>query len=133
MRILLLGAAALLAADATAAELDVFKCTTREGAVTYQPLPCPLSSVEKRIEMPPFSAGFDPSEGGNVFKREAEMDRRRAEAAKQPQQETESVRQAAVAEFPNINGQAGAPTLPPGSSNQVQHQSSVATAPSRRR
>src|SRR5712664_3271316 len=102
MRILLLAAAALLAADAGAAGLDVFKCTTQQGAVTYQPLPCPSSSAEKRIELPPFSAGFDPSEGGNVFKREAEMDQRRAEVAKE--EEAQALREAAVSEDPKMNG-----------------------------
>jgi Domain of unknown function (DUF4124) len=135
MRVLPLAAAALAAAGvgAHAADLEVYKCTTQQGAVSYQPLPCPPSSAQKKVELAPFSAGFDPSEGGELFKREAALDRRRAEAAKEEAaKESEAAAgDPAVSEDGKMVGPAHAPALATQGANDVQRQPFVANAPGR--
>jgi hypothetical protein len=130
MKSLLWAVAALAAANATAADFDVFKCTTQRGEVTYQPMACPALSVQQRIDVQPFSAGYDPSEGGKIFQREAEMDQRRAQVAKQ---EETAPSEAVVPEDPKIIGRAHDPALPTETSNDVKHQPFVSNAPIRRR
>lgn len=129
MKALVLCAAAVFAASADAADFNVYKCTAPGGAVTYQPVPCPPASAEKRIDLLPFSAGYDPSEGGKVFEREADMDKRRAEAA---QAEAAAGEQVAMEDAKRI-GKAHAPVLPTEASNEGKHQPFVAGGPARRR
>lgn len=113
MKAVTFGIAILTAVGASgAAGLEVFKCTSPRGAVIYQPSPCPPDFAQKTFGILPFSAGYDPSGGGTVFKREAELDRRRAEAAKLSEAES---RDARGPEDPNWIGKprsAGLPTEP---------------------
>ena len=133
MRTLSLGIAVLASAStcAAAADFEIYRCTTPKGEVTYQPVPCPLSTTEKRMEILPFSAGYDPSDGGTVFKREAELDKRRAESAAR-EAETAPIEGTAPSTLERV-GKAHAPVLGTEASNDARRENSVASSPSRKR
>jgi hypothetical protein len=133
MRTLSLGIAVLASAStcAAAADFEIYRCTTPKGEVTYQPVPCPLSATERRIEILPFSAGYDPSDGGTIFKREAEMDKRRAENAAKEAESAQA--EGTVPSTLDRVGKAHAPILPTETSNEARRENTQATTPSRRR
>ena len=133
MRALSLGIAALAAASTcAAADFEIYRCTTQKGEVTYQPVPCPLYTTERRMEILPFSAGYDPSEGGTIFKREAEMDKRRAENAAKEAAESAQAEGTVPSTLDRV-GKAHAPILPAETSNEGRRENTQATTPSRKR
>src|ERR1700693_2377438 len=132
MRTLSLGIAAFAAASTcAAADFEIYRCTTPKGEVTYQPVPCPLSATEKRLEILPFSAGYDPTDGGTLFKREAELDKSRAEAAAR-EAEAAPTEATAPSTLDRV-GKAHVPVLPTETSNDARRENSVANSPSRKR
>ena len=135
MKALFFGIATLAAASASvAADLEIFRCTAPKGKITYQPVPCPLSATQKRIEVLPFSAGYDPSEGGTLFKRETELDKRLAEsAAKEAESAKTEGTEGTVPTTLDRVGKAHAPVVPTETSNEARHEHSVSTSSSRKR
>jgi hypothetical protein len=133
MRTLSLGIAAFAAASTcAAANFEIYRCTASKGEVTYQPVPCPPFATEKRMELLPFSAGYDPSEGGTIFKREAEMDKRRAESAAKEAAESAQAEGTVPGSLDRV-GKAHAPVVPTETSNDARRENTQATSPSRKR
>lgn len=76
MRLLSLGIAALFSTSAAlAAELEVYKCTAPDGAVTYQQFPCATPQAV-RLDVPAVYPSSDPAERERLFQREAALDQR---------------------------------------------------------
>lgn len=65
--------AALLVLPASA---GIFRCTSPDGAVTYQQSACPASDAPRVIDAPASYPDVDPAERRRLFEREAELDRR---------------------------------------------------------
>ena len=64
---------ALVASDVRA---EIFRCTSRAGAVTYQELPCAEGERLRVVDVPASYPSADPAERERLFRREAELDRR---------------------------------------------------------
>ncbi len=71
--LLLLAGLALSALPATA---EIYRCTAKSGAVTYQQIPCPASESVTVLDLPATFPAADPQERQRLFEREAALDRR---------------------------------------------------------
>jgi hypothetical protein len=70
---LLLAGLALCALPATA---EIYRCTAKGGAVTYQQIPCPGSENGTVLDVPASYPAADAQERERLFQREAALDRR---------------------------------------------------------
>lgn len=68
--------AALAAALATPAGAEIFRCTSPDGAVSYQQAACPASSAARVVDVPSSYPNADPAQRQQLFAREAALDRR---------------------------------------------------------
>lgn len=82
-------ALALLAAIAIrpAAAQEFLKCTTPEGRVTYQQVPCPAASAQSKVDATPANPDFDPAQRERVLKQGEEAGKRlEARAAREAEE-----------------------------------------------
>jgi hypothetical protein len=65
-----------LAAAALPAAAEIYRCTSKGGAVTYQQIPCAASERATVLDLPGSYPAADPQERQRLFEREAALDRR---------------------------------------------------------
>lgn len=69
-------AALLLGAAVTPARAAIYRCTSPDGSVTYQQLPCAAHEQARALDVPETYPAADSTERERLFAREAALDRR---------------------------------------------------------